>query len=79
MNKDTFLTTSFKDGYVHSCYNRDTEKQEYNAHLDGYCVECKSLLSAKRQITKLMQQKLNGIHPFDGMETQFDQHRNYAR
>ncbi len=38
MNKDTFHTIVYKGCYIHSCHNRDTDKQEVQAQLmiDGY-------------------------------------------
>jgi len=54
--KDTFLTVSYKDGYIHSCHNRETGEEEIEAQFGNDVINCNTYAGAKRLITKLMKE-----------------------
>ena len=57
--KDTFLTQKYKAGYIHSCQNRATGKEEIMALLGDTYSDCKTFIGAKRAITRLMKKQSN--------------------
>ena len=50
--KDSFLTTAYKDGHIHICYDRDMQRFEYQAQYDYVVVNCISALACKLWITR---------------------------
>lgn len=54
MNKDSFCTIRYKNGFIHTCYNRNTNKYEVRATYNYETIETNSLAYAKRWITKQM-------------------------
>ena len=52
--KDIFLTTAYKDGHIHSCYDRDMRRFEYQAQYNCVVVTCISAFACKLWITKMM-------------------------
>lgn len=49
--RDTFLTRSYRGGYIHSCHNRTTHKAEYRAQLpDGRTIAVRSQRAAEMAI-----------------------------
>jgi len=55
--KDSFMTIAYKDGFIHSCYNRTTEKYEHEAQYNYTVVNCKSQLACKQWISRQMEGK----------------------
>lgn len=50
--KDTFLTFRYDLGYIHTCENRTTGKMEVKSQIDGEVKKHKTILGAKRYISK---------------------------
>ena len=50
--KDSFLTVAYKNGFIHSCCNRTTEKYEFEAQYNYTVKKCISSLACKQWITK---------------------------
>lgn len=53
-DKDTFLTVSYKGGYIHSCHNRTEGREEIKAQIHGKTIPCRTRIGAKRAITKAL-------------------------
>lgn len=52
-NKDTFHTFAYRGGYIHTCQNRDTKREEAKVSLpDGTTRPARSVHAAKIAITK---------------------------
>jgi hypothetical protein len=53
MNRDTFLTVRYRNGYIHSCYDRDQRREIVTYQLPDHRVQAAgSILGAKRAITR---------------------------
>lgn len=51
--RDSFLTKSYKSGWIHTCYNRTQQKTIVRAQLSDYTsVEVTSIRAAKIRITR---------------------------
>jgi len=53
MNKNCFQTTSYRGGYIHTCYNTQTKKEEIKATYGEFIFYCKTILGAKRKLTRV--------------------------
>jgi hypothetical protein len=51
-DKDSFLTVSYKDGFIHTCHNRTTGRTEVKSQVGYETRTHKTLIGAKRYITK---------------------------
>lgn len=51
---DSFHTTRYKDGYIHTAYNRTEHRDEVQAQYNDRLRDCTSLHSAKVWITRQM-------------------------
>ena len=58
--KDTFLTQSYKHGHIHTCYNRETQREEVTVQLPGQKVRSvPTYKGAQRIITRHATASLN--------------------
>jgi hypothetical protein len=53
MSKNCFQTTSYRGGYIHTCYNTLTKKEEIKATYGEFIFYCKTILGAKRKLTRI--------------------------
>lgn len=52
MNKDTFQTIIYKNCYIHTCQNRDTNQTEVECNVGGVELKGKSVANMKNRIRK---------------------------
>jgi len=61
-DKDTFYTFRYRCGYVHTCQNRVTNREEVSYQIDEHYSDAKSVMAAKIAITKHMENNPYQFH-----------------
>lgn len=64
--KNSFITTAYKTGYIHSCYNPETKQTEYRAQVANVSKDCFTLTGSKRIVTALIEDKKHSRNAFVG-------------
>lgn len=52
--KDCFFTQNYKDGYIHTCHNRATGKEEISYQIEDTIGSTNTVIGAKRIITRYL-------------------------
>lgn len=58
MSINCFLTTSYRGGYIHTCYNETTKKEEIKATYGEFTFYCKTFIGAQRKLTRVSRNPL---------------------
>lgn len=55
--KCSFHSFGYKDGIIHTCYNRTQGKEEYRAQVSNVIQDCDSLPGAKRKVSEFLKDR----------------------